>query len=193
MRLVLVDPVPEMAVAWTRWFTDPDVVVRTGGFGDLHEPFDCLVTAGNSFGLMDGGVDLAVRDHYPGVEAAVQQRILGDHHGELNVGDAIVVRAPDGPLVAYAPTMRVPGDIRGTDNVYRAMRAWLVALHREVDTPVATVACPGLGTGYGWVPPDEAARQMALAWRNWHHPPAQLTWNHAAERTRELEDGMYLR
>lgn len=188
MHLVLCDPDPGVGEAWATRFTGTDVTIRVCGFADLPEPFDCLVTAGNSFGLMDGGVDLVVRDMYPGVEAAVQDRILRDHHGELNVGDAVVVRAPNGPLVAYTPTMRVPEDIRGTDNVYRAMRAWLVALRREVDGPVGTVTCPGLGTGYGFVPPDEAARQMALAWRNWHAPPEQLTWEHAGERTRELED-----
>lgn len=66
MHLVLCDPDPGVGEAWATWFTGTDVTIRVCGFADLAEPVDCLVTAGNSFGLMDGGVDLVVRDLYPG-------------------------------------------------------------------------------------------------------------------------------
>lgn len=187
MELLLVDPDPAVAEALATHAPEQGVRVQCRRLEDLPEPFDCLVAAGNSFGLMDGGVDLAIRDHYPGVEAAVQRAILDQHHGELNVGDAVVVPAPDGsPLIAYAPTMRVPEDIRGTDNVYRAMRAWLVAVHRDLEAPPQAVACPGLGTGYGRMDPAEAARQMLLAWRTWHSPPDVLDWQFATRRSREV-------
>lgn len=45
------------------------------------------------------------------------------------------------------PTMRVPGDISGTDNVYRATRAALVAIYhysKSAPFPVRTVVFPGV-------------------------------------------------
>lgn len=49
-----------------------------------------------------------------------------------------------------------------------------------------SVACTGLGTFYGQVPYDEAARQMELAYRNFREVPKKLDWNFANKRQREV-------
>jgi hypothetical protein len=41
----------------------PDVEIVNCYFQDLSE-FDCMVSAANSFGLMDGGVDLGIINFY---------------------------------------------------------------------------------------------------------------------------------
>jgi O-acetyl-ADP-ribose deacetylase (regulator of RNase III) len=84
--------------------------------------------------------------------------------------------------------MRIPMAIDKTDYVYLAMFAMLraVAHHncaaaRQIDI----VACPGLGTAAGQVPPDEAARQMAQALGSFLHPPAsiqEMNWRYATRR-----------
>lgn len=60
IKLVLVDPVPDLCDAWLQAFEGlRSVAVVNGYFEDLAD-YDCMVSAGNSFGLMDGGVDLAI-------------------------------------------------------------------------------------------------------------------------------------
>ncbi|HXF58508.1 MAG TPA: hypothetical protein VN539_01680, partial [Candidatus Saccharimonadales bacterium] len=58
--LILVDPKPPIAEAFRLAFEGlPRVEVVTGRFEELPR-FDCMVSAANSFGLMDGGVDAAI-------------------------------------------------------------------------------------------------------------------------------------
>jgi O-acetyl-ADP-ribose deacetylase (regulator of RNase III) len=62
-----------------------------GRFEELEE-FDCMVSAANSFGLMDGGVDLAIFCYF-GVELMdrVQERIIRGYLGEQHVGTSLIV------------------------------------------------------------------------------------------------------
>ena len=47
---------------------------------------------------------------------------------------------------------------------------------------IEVVAFPAMGTGFGGVPFDEAARQMAAAYRHLLEPPHRLDWDFVAER-----------
>src|SRR5262245_45212588 len=81
-------------------------------------------------------------------------------------GFAAAVELLTGPFLVVAPTMRVPGDSRGTINAYLAMRAALVAVldHNGGEGGrIASVAAPGLCTGVGWMSADESAVQMRAA------------------------------
>ena len=64
--------------------------------------------------------------------------------------------------------------------------AALLAVHAHnlrSDAKIETVAFPALGTGFGGVPFDEAARQMAAAWRHYREPPhRRLDWDFVVER-----------
>ena len=164
MKLILVAPNPELCVAWRRHFDGlPAVEVVAGCFERLTE-FDCMVSAANSFGLMDGGVDLAITNFF-GVELMdrVQARILRDFLGEQPIGTSLIVETGHAkhPFVAHTPTMRFPMSISSTDNVYTAMWAMLLEVRRHNGVsshPIRKVACPGLGTATGRVTPSEAAR-----------------------------------
>jgi O-acetyl-ADP-ribose deacetylase (regulator of RNase III) len=71
------------------------------------------------------------------------------------------------PFLVVAPTMRVPGDVRGTINSYLAMRAALAAVldhNRDGRKPIASVAVPGLCTGVGGMSAEVSARQMRAAY-----------------------------
>ena len=60
VELILVDPNEALCREWQMAFAKrPGVSVVCGRFEALPE-FDCMVSAANSFGLMDGGVDLAI-------------------------------------------------------------------------------------------------------------------------------------
>jgi hypothetical protein len=122
-RLWLVHPDEAMCAAFRDRFAGlRNARVVQGRFEDLP-PHDCLVTAGNAFGLMTAGIDAAVVRYF-GEELMqrVQQRILDQYFGEQPVGTAFLVPTdhPAVPLLAHAPTMRVPGSIEGTDKVYAA-------------------------------------------------------------------------
>ncbi|OYW76453.1 MAG: hypothetical protein B7Z37_08995 [Verrucomicrobia bacterium 12-59-8] len=130
--------------------THPEVEIVHGRFEDLPV-FDCVITAGNSFGLMDAGIDLAVvRFFGRHVMERIQKCILDDYLGEQPVGTSILVPTDHAahPFVAHSPTMRVPLNIEGTDHVYLALWASLTAVHRHNRTEskkISTLACAGLG------------------------------------------------
>lgn len=194
-KLILVDPQPVLGLAWQAHFKDlPHVEVVTARFEDLPH-FDCMVSAANSFGLMDGGVDAAIVQFFGDeLMRRVQRRILEEYLGEQSVGTSMIVATghPKHPFIAHTPTMRVPMDIARTDNVYRAMWAMLLAVRQHnqgSEQRIATVACPGLGTATGRVPYPEAARQMSLAYRNFISPPDSIDWRLAKNRQVHIRFG----
>ena len=139
--------------------------------GDIFEtPADAIVSPANSFGYMDGGIDLVYSRFFGWeLEARLKALLAEAHYGELPVGQAVVLPTGHGfiPYLVSAPTMRVPGNIAGTLNVYLAFRAALIAVlgfNKEAGKPIGAVLVPGLGTGVGGVPPERAARQMRQAY-----------------------------
>jgi O-acetyl-ADP-ribose deacetylase (regulator of RNase III) len=195
LKLILVDPDMKLCAAFRGAFRDhPKVEVVPGRFEDLHR-FDCFITAGNSFGIMDAGVDAAVVRFF-GLELMhrVQRHILDEYLGEQPVGTSFLVDTghPEHPFVAHTPTMRVPMAIDRTDYVYNATRASFLTIlrhNRQSGRPIEVVAMPGLGTGYGQVPPLEAARQISLAYRTLRNPPSRLHWQVAALRQKDVKLG----
>src|SRR5882762_5247428 len=117
-------------------------------------PVDAVVNPANSLGIMGGGVAAALsRKGGPTVQREAMSL------APIAVGAAVVTNG--GQLwakhVIHAPTMEEPGMKIGVENVRRATRAALLAASRSNHQ---TIAFPGLGTGVGGVPYDEAARAM---------------------------------
>src|SRR5882672_4248054 len=111
--------------------------IHLGSFESLPS-FDCVATAGNSFGLMDAGMDLAVLKFFgTQIQERIQKQIFDDYCGEQPVGSAFVVETGrvDHPYVAHAPTMRIPMNIAGTDHVYLATWATLLACGAMIALP----------------------------------------------------------
>jgi O-acetyl-ADP-ribose deacetylase (regulator of RNase III) len=172
-----------------RFASLPGVKVFQKRFEDMP-PHDCFVTAANSYGMMTAGIDAVLVDSFgQDLMDRVQYRIMDEYLGEQPVGTAFVISTGDDdiPFVAHAPTMRVPGSIRGTENVYTATWAALVAIYRHNATEerkIQTAAFPAMGTGFGDVPFDEAARQMAVAYRMYLEPPHRIDWDTVTDRHR---------
>lgn len=184
LRVVLIDRSPDLCAAWADAFAErAGVRVLEGDL--LALSCDAAVSPANSFADMGGGIDQALDAHYAGrAQPRVREAIARDYLGELPVGAALITRYPVRRLrfLVTAPTMRIPGDVRGSINAYLAMRAALVAiLKHNRDSPtdrIASVAIPGLGTGVGRLAYEEAATHMRLAydtvvgggWRRVVHP-----------------------
>jgi len=188
VKLILVDPNAHVCGAWEQEFAGlGKVEVVNDRFENLPE-FDCMVSAANSFGLMDGGVDLAIARYFgDDLVNRVQRWVIEEFRGEQPVGTSFIIEThhPKHPFLAHTPTMRVPMSISRTDNVYRAMWALLLAIHRhnrQDPRVIRSIACPGLGTATGRVPAKEAARQMALAYRWFLDPPLSMNWDQATNR-----------
>jgi len=200
-KLILVDTNKKLCDAWKKAFSahrsDPMLDIVHSKFEDI-EQFDSMVSPANSFGLMDGGIDKAIVDHFgQQLMDRVQEMIMSNYYGEQPVGTSMLVQAKEGgfltsgPFIAHTPTMRVPKSIVNTGNIYYAMKAML----RQIDCfnrmlpnekTIETVACPGLGTLSGQVPVKIAAEQMALAYKHFNNPPKNIDWEFASRRNQEI-------
>jgi O-acetyl-ADP-ribose deacetylase (regulator of RNase III) len=155
--------------AWEKYFVG--VANMRISHGDIFEvSADAIVSPANSFGYMDGGIDLVYLHHFGWeLQTRLQGHLRDEHDGELPVGQATIVETHDAgiPYLVCAPTMRIPMNVSNTVNAYLAFRAAIraVKLHNRENPQAAirTVLCPGLCTAIGRMPPDLAARQMAAA------------------------------
>lgn len=163
MKIQLIDRNIKMCNAWKMFFGNvPNIVIHHGEFFDLHT--DCVVSPANSFGFMDGGLDLIISLQLGWqVQEKLQKEIIEKYNGELLVGQAILVETEykDIPYCISAPTMRVPLMLENSPNVYLASKAIFRLLKDE--TRFDTVTISGLGTGVGKMPYDVCARQMRIA------------------------------
>ncbi|EMZ6664761.1 macro domain-containing protein [Salmonella enterica] len=190
IKLILSAPVPAMAAAFEHSFQNTEnVEIIPGPFETIPE-FDCMVSAANSFGLMDGGVDAAITAYFgPQLQERVQQNIIREYLGEQPVGTAFVIETGNSqhPWLVHAPTMRVPLIIDGTDAVYNATRAALLAIFQHnksagEDRKIKSVVFPAMGAGCGQVSPDSVARQMKLAWDGFINCAMEINWQYASAR-----------
>ncbi len=195
MRLIFADKGKEFCEV-LRWQfrSHPEVQIVCGRFEDVPV-FDCVVTAGNSFGLMDAGMDLAVvRFFGRHVMERIQKQILEDYLGEQPVGTCLIVPTDHlaHPFVAHAPTMRIPMNVEGTDYVYLALWAALTAVYRHNRTEsrkIESLVCPGLCTGTGGVDSLEAALQLGLAYEHFLNPPQFINPSMAQQRHERIYYG----
>jgi len=174
----------------------PNCQVIQGRFEDLP-PHDCFVTAANSYGIMTAGIDAAVVQFFgEDLMKRVQHRVMDQYLGEQPVGTAFIIPTHHEkiPFVSHAPTMRTPGCIAGSDNVYAATWASLLAVNQHNQTAeekIETVAFPAFGAGFGGVPFSEVARQMSVAYQHYLNPPHRLDWDWVARRQKAIfyDDG----
>ncbi len=186
-EILLLHPEKAMCDAFDIAFRGlPNVRIIQGRFEGI-DPHDCFVTAGNAFGIMTAGIDAAVvRAFGQSLMDRVQLHIMDAYLGEQPVGTAFIIPTGNSkiPFLAHAPTMRVPGNIAGSDKVYAATWAAFLAIHAhnlQANAAIRTVALPAMGTGFGGMPYDAAARQMAGAYRMYLNPPHRLDWDRAIE------------
>jgi len=167
MRCLLVHREADLGEAWRKHFyRQRDVEIVSEDICTID--CDAVVSPANSFGFMDGGLDLDLANRFtPAVEQYLQAAIAQRAIGELLVGEAVVVATNDNmvPWLIAAPTMRVPMRLRQSVNAYLAMKAILaVAAAHNRDPAIETIAIPGLGTGVGGLPIETAAMQMWTAY-----------------------------
>lgn len=170
VKIELIDLDRELVQAWSRAFSDcANIVPLYESIIEAHT--SAIVSPANSFGYMDGGVDLVLSHHFGWqLEENVRAKLLQEHAGELPVGQAIIVPTSHAqvPWLISAPTMRVPMNVSHTTHAYLAFRAVLLAIQSHnrdwPEAQIESVACPGLGTGCGLMPAKRCAKQMRYAY-----------------------------
>ena len=167
-HVVLLDINEKMTDALDKQFGEIDgVEIATSDFGEFmcaHPEVDGIVSPANSFGLLTGGYDKAIRDYFgKALQDAVRAKILSDYFGEQTVGTCIVVDIPNAPgkKLLHTPTMRTPSVIRDHQVVYQCMRSALIA---ALANDIKCMIVPAFGGSAGRVPHEVIAFNMRLAW-----------------------------
>ena len=135
---------------------------------------DCMVAAGNSFGNMGGGIDLAIRNFLGHrIQDIVMFNIKEEFLGELPVGESIIVDTLDRriPTLVYTPTTRIPRNVFKINREVPYVATWsaITKAHHYSKTTkeIKTLVIPGMATGAGGFPAKIAAKLMVMAISNY--------------------------
>ncbi|MCK4364620.1 MAG: macro domain-containing protein [Thermoplasmatales archaeon] len=123
--------------------------------GDITQTkCDAIVNPANSFGFMGGGVAGVIK-RVGGIE--IENEAISN--APIAVGKAVATTAGNLPckFVIHAPTMNEPAMRIDIENVKLATRA---ALKLGAELNLKSIAIPGMGTGVGGVPINDAAEVM---------------------------------
>jgi O-acetyl-ADP-ribose deacetylase (regulator of RNase III) len=103
MKIILTATDDVLASVWEKHCGDlENVRVHRGSILDLD--CDAVVSPANSFGFMDGGIDMAYSQHFGWrVQERLQSLIREKHHGELLVGLAEIVETGDAWILFLIP------------------------------------------------------------------------------------------
>lgn len=175
MKLILFDIDRKLCGAWEEEFKDyKNIEIINCLFEDLDN-IDYMVTAGNSYGWMTGGIDLAVRDYFGiSFQDYLQKYIILKFNGELPVGELISIKSGKKNIknIVYAPTMRMPQKIKPITIFYIFYNILDTFMNEEYND--ITLACCGLGTNAGCVLPEVAAKTMREAYDYYIRTNAEL-------------------
>jgi O-acetyl-ADP-ribose deacetylase (regulator of RNase III) len=169
IKIFLRDRNQDIVDAWTQAFAGyKNVDIFRGDIFDIKA--DAIISPANSFGFMDGGIDLAYSKYFGWkLQEALQEKIKTEYYGELPVGTATILETGNDniPYLISCPTMRVPEIVGNTVNAYLAFRAALIEVIKFNDKSthkIYSILCPGLGTLTGAIPPVNCAMQMIYAY-----------------------------
>ncbi len=167
MKIIFFDRNEAMVNAWRNRFQGvPNIEYFLGDFKDIKtgSKSTSIISPANSFGVMNGGIDLAYSEHFGwNLQEEVQKRIKNEYDGELLVGQSFITETKneDIPYIIIAPTMRLPMNVHESPNAYLTMKTILrTALKNNLDY----VLICGLCTGAGYMSFERCANQMYKAY-----------------------------
>src|SRR5437667_6826723 len=110
----------DVVCAWQKYFKGiANVQISHGDI--LEKSAHAIVSPANSFGYMDGGIDLIYLNRFGyELQNRLQAHLRDEHDGELPVGQATIVETfdPKMPYLVSAPTMRIPMNVSDSINAY---------------------------------------------------------------------------
>lgn len=143
-----------------------------------NKHIDCVVSPANSFGIMDGGYDLALTEYYgTQLQDRVQEYIIKNYYGEQPVGTSFSINTnKDNQILIHTPTMRTPDKITDNTVIYQAMRTTLIEAYKN---NVKNIVIPMFGGKTGCCHPQDIARLMRMAYDQLNDIPNNINWDYA--------------
>lgn len=188
MKVFLLDNKKQTVNIWKLYFAeDADVEPVCDDFKHFMDNTDveCVVSPANSYGLMDGGYDLAISEWFGwDLAGKAQAYILEHYRGEQPVGSSFIIDSGvKGIKLIHTPTMRIPSIIKDPMIIYHCMRTCLLT---ALENNIQSIVIPAFGGGCGFVPPQTICNMMYEAYKQVMNPPESLDWDYA--ESRRLED-----
>lgn len=150
LKITLFDVNAKLCREWGRAFQGfQNIDIKNVQLDNL-ESHDLLITAGNSYGLMGGGIDYYVNKMCKfKVEPLVREQIE-NYWGKLPIGKFVAVdidklTKSKFKVLIYAPTMERPSLIP-PDNIYRCFKT-IIDTYKNTDY---TLACPRIRVFNWW-------------------------------------------
>lgn len=155
-----------------------EVVLSDFGRFMVSNKVECVVSPANSYGLMDGGYDLAITEWFgDALQMKVREKILSEFFGEQPVGTSIIVDTEkDGVKLIHTPSMRYPERIRDPLVIYTCMRTCLIC---AMQNDIRSMVIPAFGGLTGCVTPKVVADMMRRAYDQLANPPEYISWRYA--------------
>ena len=192
MKIYLLNPTALMVDCWSAYFSSqPDVFVvcdELANFLDNNKA-DCVVSPANSYGLMDGGFDLAISEYFGWeLQDRVQRYILNNFKGEQPVGTSFIIDTGKNNIkLIHTPTMRVPFPVKDPMIVYQCMRTSLMtALENNIESIVIPAFCGECGD----VDPKVISYLMFEGYKQVFNPPEAIDWDYPYRFHPELKYAM---
>ena len=183
MKIYIIDCSKDKLKYAELYFYDCDdvecVCDRLENFLDNHS-VDCIVSPANSFGLMDGGYDLAITEYFgEQLQNRVQQYIIDNFYGEQPVGTSFMIESGiPGCALIHTPSMRTPQIIKDPLVIYQCMRTTLMC---AIQNNVKSILIPLFGGGCGEVHPQLISEMMWKAYAQIKNPPQKLGWDYVED------------
>lgn len=192
MKIILLDKKAMMVDCWYAYFGNTaDVLTVCDDLKHFldNNKVDGVVSPANSYGIMDGGFDLALSEYFGSeLQARVQEYILNNYKGEQPVGTSFIIdTGKDNIKLIHTPTMRVPFPVKDPMIVYQCMRTTLMtALENNIESIVIPAFCGECGD----VKHKVIAKLMYEAHNQVFNPPKSIDWEYPYRFYPELEYAM---
>ena len=189
MKIFLLDQKAIMQDSWSAYFyNEPNVSVFCETLDNFlsHTKVDCVVSPGNSYGLMDGGFDQALSEYFGWeLQNQVQEYILKKFRGEQPIATSFIIDTDkDKVKLIHTPTMRIPFPVKDPMIVYQCMRTTLMT---ALESTIDSIVIPAFCGGWGNVSPKVIERLMYEAYKQVMNPPIHIDWNYAERWSPELQ------
>lgn len=166
MNIIIFDINSDIIYTCENILKDTNIQCVCKSFNEIDA--DYVVTAGNSLGVMSGGIDLAVRQKLGiQIQDRLQAKIMYHWQGFLPVGNLIEIsfsKTDNKHKLLYVPTMDVPKLINFEDIYYVACK---IFRHCKNDLMRGkSLAICGLGTCTGGVSAKDFAFMIKRAYED---------------------------
>lgn len=199
MKIILYDKNEKLIEMWKYYFNDyPEVTIKNIDFNDIKfKNNDYIVSPGNSFGIMDGGLDeLIIKKFGKDVMFCIQSHIMNQYNSFQPVGTSFVYSFEKNGKelgIIHSPTMVHPDDVSTTSNAYLSFNSILTIVSHLNEWSTNNIYVTGLCTGVGRMSERECAKQMYTAYKHYVEKPVyvgDIDWGYAFNRYVEMENNI---